>query len=82
MNFASVLKQDVEDPRVLASMAPVHDAAQVVGYSGDLETFGQDLYQLGRGVLDARNLVLEPFGPYYKYAGARQSWRMFGVVNA
>ena len=34
-----------------------------------------------RGWLEARRVVLEPFQPYYRWAGTRQSWRMMALIN-
>lgn len=52
------------------------------------EVTGASAEDITAWVLDAgdrlnatRRTILRPFQPYYTYAGTRQSWRMFGVIN-
>lgn len=74
-------EKDLEDPLFRESLAPVHGALQAVGYGGSEDELARELFDGGKAILEVRKQVLRPFGPYYRYLGTRQSWRMFGTVN-
>ena len=76
-----VKRSNFEEPLTKDALTPVLEVSQGLGYDGGYEAFADDLYVVSKGIEDARRGVLAPFGPYYKYAGTKQSWRMFGAVN-
>jgi len=75
-----VNRVDVDDPQVIEGMTPLHETATTMGYRGDARTFRVALFGLGKAIIAVRTAALQPFVPYYKYAGTKQSWRMFGSV--
>ena len=46
-----------------------------------VEQFSEDLVATGRWLVKSQKELSEPFVPYYRYAGTRQSWQMFGYVQ-
>ena len=79
---SGVKRSNFDDPLTEDALAPVLAIAQDLGYPGDYTAFADDLYVKSKAIQDLRGQALAPFGPYYKYAGTKQSWRMFGAVNA
>ncbi len=41
------------------------------------QEFEDHAWRIARNWLRVRRVVLSPFGPYYRYCGTQQSWRMF-----
>jgi hypothetical protein len=48
-----------------------------MGIQTTTEDLTESMHELVVKTLDLRERVLAPFRPYYKYVGAKQSWRMF-----
>jgi hypothetical protein len=46
-----------------------------------IEQVQAQVLQTGDQLNATRRAVLRPLQPYYTYAGTRQTWRMFGVIN-
>ena len=74
-------RTDLENPDVKAAIEAWRGVAGTFGVEVDPDEFRETLWTAGNGMLDARRSALEPFAPYYRYAGTRQSWSMFGYLN-
>lgn len=74
-------RADLENPDVEAAIEAWRGVAGAVGVVVDPEAFREHLWVAGTGMLEARQSALSPLQPYYRYAGTKQSWSMFGYLN-
>jgi len=70
-------KASWSEPTVQAEFDTWHARLQGLGLSADRAEFEDGLFKLAGGWVRARNTVVKPFHPYYRYLGTEQSWRMF-----
>ena len=59
----------------------VTDTLRTVGVRADRRDVADRLWELGNGLRRAREISTTPFAPYFRYAGVRQSWRMFATTQ-
>ncbi|MFT5685676.1 MAG: hypothetical protein ACI8RZ_006630 [Myxococcota bacterium] len=74
-------RSDLDNPDVKAAIEAWRGVAEAVGVQVNPETFEEKLWVAGTGLLTTRQSALAPLQPYYRYAGTRQSWSMFGYLN-
>ena len=75
-------KKHVAKPDIQESIALWHRILIVETLFGhNKEQFAKDIVKIGRWLVDTQAALTAPFAPYYKYAGTRQSWQMFGYVS-
>lgn len=78
---AGMTQQSLQDPHLQTNFQDWSNTAQQVGVDLSPEEMTELAWTWGSRVLDVRRKILAPFQPYYKYAGTRQSWQMFGYLN-
>ncbi|MCO4744708.1 MAG: hypothetical protein KC912_07965 [Proteobacteria bacterium] len=66
-----------KDPTVQAEFRAWTDRVNAMGADVTQQEFEDRLWDFATGFMKARTKVLAPLGPYFKYTGAKQSWRMF-----
>ena len=72
----------VQKPDVQESIKLWHKLLLYETFTGrDKDEFSKDIVAVGHWLVDGQKALTEPFLPYYKYAGTRQSWQMFGYVQ-
>lgn len=74
---SGMTKSAWEDPTVQDEFAAWTARFNAMGFDITQDQLEERLWNLGTGVTKARTKVLDPFMPYYLYAGTWQSWRMF-----
>ena len=74
-------RSDLESADVQAAIKAWQGLASALGVADEPDAFQEWLWLTGTGLLAARNDVLEPLQPYYRYSGTQQSWSMFGTIN-
>lgn len=65
------------DPTVQAEIRAWSQRLSALGYETTPKALESRLWDLATAYMAARTKVLAPFGPYYRYAGTSQPWRMF-----
>ena len=72
----------VQKPDVQESIKLWHSLLFYESFTGrNKDEFARDLVSVGHRLVKTQKAVTKPFIPYYKYAGTRQSWQMFGYVQ-
>jgi hypothetical protein len=71
----------MKDENLQANFRDWAGTAQVIGFDLSAEDVESLCWTWGQRVVAARNTILAPFQPYFKYTGTRQSWQMFGYLN-
>lgn len=66
-----------KDPTVQAEFRAWTERVNALGIEMTQDELQSLAWDFSLGFLKARTRVLGPFGPYYRYAGTAQSWRMF-----
>lgn len=75
-------KKHVQKADIQESMKLWHNLLLYKALTGrSVEQFSGDLVATGRWLVKTQKNLSEPFIPYYRYAGTRQSWQMFGYVQ-
>ena len=74
---AGLSKKAWADPTVQEEFAAWHSRLTSLGYAGTSQEFQDQLWTVASSFQSARDGVLTPFEPYYRYAGTAQSWKMF-----
>lgn len=64
-------------PTVQAEFRAWSQRLDAIGLSMTSEELEERAWDFSTKFMGVRTSLLKPFGPYYKYAGTRQSWRMF-----
>lgn len=78
----SLGEKHVQKPDVQESIALWHQLLFYEALTGrKKDEFADDLVSVGRWLVKTQKSIIKPFLPYYKYAGTRQSWQMFGYVQ-
>lgn len=66
-----------KDPTVQDEFAAWTARLNAVGVPWSSEELQDHAWDFAERFMAVRGAVLRPFGPYYKYCGTNQSWRMF-----
>lgn len=76
-----VTEHTLRDPALQEVLADWWGVAASVGLSMSKAETEAVALTSANAFMDVRKAVLDPFQPYFRYSGARQSWRMFGYLN-
>ena len=76
-----VTEKTFRDPALQEVLADWRSVARGIGWELSKEESEAMGLAGSNAIMDLRHQVLRPFQPYFRYAGTRQSWRMFGYLN-